>query len=65
MGIYYLAIFKCFALMATMTVLGFMVFLMSEFGLTEVYVKKPECPTRKGGPNLEGGDEWPWRFGSG
>jgi hypothetical protein len=50
MGIYYLAIFKSFALMATMTVLGFMVFLMSEFGLTEVYVKMPEFPPGRAGP---------------
>jgi hypothetical protein len=36
-----------------------MIFLLLDFALTEVYVKKPECHTRKGG------DEWPWRFGSG
>jgi hypothetical protein len=42
-----------------------MIFLLLDFGLTEVYVKKPECPTPKGGPNLKGADEWPWRFGSG
>jgi hypothetical protein len=27
------------------------------------YVKKPECPARKGGPARKSGDEWPWGFG--
>jgi hypothetical protein len=36
-----------------------MVFLLLDFGFTEVYVKKPECPTRKGKLHLKGGDKWP------
>jgi hypothetical protein len=35
--------------------LDFMIVLLLDFGLTEVYVKKPECPTRKSGPKLKGG----------
>jgi hypothetical protein len=40
-----------------------MIFLLLHFA--EVYVKKPERPTRKGQLHLKGEDEWPGRFVNG
>jgi hypothetical protein len=30
-----------------------------KYNYVDFYVKKPECPARKSGPTLKGGDKWP------